>query len=501
MANNRRIKQYFELNKSGFFIDDITANDINFDAVFDKVNKTVSSLGEELLYFVLRKPKLSTDELDAFEKDIAYFESADVNPSKIKKELTLLSKLDNISVFEYLECLDNIKPRKKRMLFLPIVAFLLALSAFNFNATLAILLIVALFCVNTVTYFKINKNVKPFIVCFAYIIKSIKTAEKINEIDTKEYSSFLNIKRFSFILGSLSGTTAHGGMGSPLDMLFDLLKMAFHLDIISFYFMVDSVKKNKKEITSLLEHIGMIDVYLSVTEYRRSLNYFCIPQIVDKKYFLMEDGYHALIDNPVANSLCTEKSVLLTGSNASGKSTFLRTVLVNAMLSQTINTALAHKYIAPIFMMSSSMSLSDCVLLGDSFYMAEIKSVKRIIELISQNENYYVLCVVDELLKGTNTIERIASGSTILEYLDTDKCMTFAATHDIELTKILIDKYSNYHFSEDISGDDISFSYVLKEGPSKTTNAIKLLEHLDFPEEIVDESLNRVTAFKDSGTW
>lgn len=501
MNSNRRTEQYFELNKSGFFIDDITANDINFDAVFDKVNNTVSSLGEELLYFVLRKPKLKASQLEEFEKNIKYFDSDEDNKNKIKKELSGLSKLNKISVFEYLECLNNIDDVNKAKLFLPIICFLLVAGVFNLNATVAILLLVALFSVNTIVYFKIMKNIKPYIVCFAYIIKAIKTAEKIKEIDSKEYNSFSSIKRCSFILGSLSGATAHGGAGTPLDMILDLLKMAFHLDILRFYFMVDKVKKNKNDIVALLEHMGMIDVYISVSEYRKGLTYYCLPEFMDSKHYEVVDAYHPLLENPVANSLATEKSVLLTGSNASGKSTFLRTVSINTLLAQSINTCLCRKYEAPFYMLCSSMSLSDSVTKGDSFYMAEIKSIKRILELMEANKENCIMVVVDEVLKGTNTIERIASSSSILKFLNDDRIMCFAATHDIELTAILKEEYDNYHFSEDIEVNDIRFSYVLKEGPSKTTNAIKLLLHLDFPEEIIDESTSKVMKFKENGVW
>lgn len=501
MENNRRTEQYFKLHKDGFYIDDITANDINFDAVFDKTNNTVSSLGEELLYFVLRKPKLSLKQIGEFEKNVEYFGNDADNAAKVRKQLSSLSKLNKISVFEYLEYLDRIEKKSIPQLFLPIIGFLLVISVFNFNATAAILLLVALFCVNTIAYFKLLKNIKPYIVCFAYIIKAIKTAEKIDEIDSKEYALFSGIKRFSFLFGNMTGATAHGGAGSPLDMILDLLKMTFHFDIIRFYFMVDKVKANKSQIISLLEHIGMLDVYLSVLEYRKSLSYYCIPEFVLGLHYDCTDAYHPLIDNPVPNSIYTSRSILLTGSNASGKSTFLRTVLINSMLAQGINTCLCKKYEAPFFLICSSMSVSDNVMSGDSFYMAEIKSVKRIFDLLETYNDEYVLCVVDELLKGTNTIERIASSSTVLEKLDSAHCLTFAATHDIELTNILEKQYFNYHFSEDVDLNDISFSYKLKEGPSKTTNAIKLLTYLDFPSEIVDESTSKVMSFKHNGKW
>lgn len=102
-----------------------------------------------------------------------------------------------------------------------------------------------------------------------------------------------------------------------------------------------------------------------------------------------------------------EKGVLLTGSNASGKSTFLKTVAVNAILSQSVNTCMAKKYEAPLFHVYSSMALRDNMDSGESYYIVEIKALRRILDAAEQ-EKIPVLCFVDEVLRGTNTVERIA---------------------------------------------------------------------------------------------
>ena len=121
-----------------------------------------------------------------------------------------------------------------------------------------------------------------------------------------------------------------------------------------------------------------------------------------------------LITKPVKNSIQARKGVLLTGSNASGKSTFLKMVAVQAILAQTVYTCLAKEYEADTFVIASSMSLRDNLESGESYYIVEIKSIKRILDLTSQ-ETYPVLCFVDEVLRGTNTVERIAASSRILQ--------------------------------------------------------------------------------------
>lgn len=94
------------------------------------------------------------------------------------------------------------------------------------------------------------------------------------------------------------------------------------------------------------------------------------------------------------------------------------------------------------------MALRDDLSSQESYYIAEIRSLKRILDAVG--EEYPVLCFVDEVLRGTNTVERIAASSQILESLASENVICFAATHDIELTYILEGVYENYHFSEEI---------------------------------------------------
>lgn len=106
----------------------------------------------------------------------------------------------------------------------------------------------------------------------------------------------------------------------------------------------------------------------------------------------MKEVYHPLIDNPVCNSITTKGNVLLTGSNASGKSTFLKTIAINSILAQTIGTSLSKEYIAPVYRIYSSMALRDDLANSDSYYIVEIKSLKRILDAVGKKaERFYAL--------------------------------------------------------------------------------------------------------------
>jgi len=130
--------------------------------------------------------------------------------------------------------------------------------------------------------------------------------------------------------------------------------------------------------------------------------------------------------------------------------------------------------------------------------MAEIKSLKRTIDQVS---SYPCLCFIDEILKGTNTIERIAASSAILDYLDSKNCLCLIATHDIEITSILANTYDNYHFQETITDETIWFDYQLHTGPARTKNAIALLNYLEFDREIIGKANSLVDTFVDTEKW
>jgi DNA mismatch repair ATPase MutS len=192
--------------------------------------------------------------------------------------------------------------------------------------------------------------------------------------------------------------------------------------------------------------------------------------------------------------------VLITGSNASGKSTFLRSVALNIVLAQSVNTCTADKYTAPQCMPVSSMSLKDNLMSGESYYMAEIKSVKRILDMASAS-GVHVVCFIDEVLRGTNTIERIAASTEILKKLS-GVCITcFAATHDIELTRLLEDIYDNYHFEEEIAEGDIHFPFKLMAGKSSCSNAIRLLRIMGYDTSITENAEKLAKHFLEAGKW
>ncbi len=179
-------------------------------------------------------------------------------------------------------------------------------------------------------------------------------------------------------------------------------------------------------------------------------------------------------------------SPLITGSNMSGKSTFLRSVAVNAVLAQTICGTFTSKYSASFFKVTTSISQNDNLVGGKSYYLVEAEALLSMLNGVQSD--IPSLCIVDEIFRGTNSKERIAAASQLLTYMSKLNALTIVATHDIELTSIVKDEYDIYYFDENVGAQGLIFDYHLKSGVSPTTNAIKILDYLGYPKEIVDNS-------------
>lgn len=503
-----KISHYYLKHKEGFCIDDITWNDLNMDEIFKKLNYTYSAAGEEHLYYMLRKPCMDEEELSRREEIIDYFRQHTDDRVAYQLIFHKLGRTGKFSIYDYLDYLDNLGKRSNGTHYIALLLLLASIGILFVRVPLGLVALVCVLAYNNVTYFKDKGEIDPYIVSFAYIFRLLDAVKSIRqhktdvlqeefEILQKCGASMGSFKRGSFIV--MSGNRMSGS-GNPLDMLLDFIRMGLHLDIIKFNQMLSEVRKHLKNIDEMLRIMGRIEAMIAVGAYRESLAAYCVPDILKETGIKTEGIYHPLIENPVKNSIHTDTSVLITGSNASGKSTFLKTVAVNSIFAQTIHTCLADSYQGALFRIVSSMSLKDDVQAGYSYYMVEIKAIKRILDL-NASKGMAVLCFVDEVLRGTNTIERIAASTQILKSMARNNCMCFAATHDIELTHLLENIYHNYHFSEEINENDISFTYKIMEGRATTRNAIKLLGIMGYEPSIIQEAEEMASDFSSSGVW
>ncbi|MBR4776321.1 MAG: hypothetical protein IK007_01765 [Lachnospiraceae bacterium] len=489
-------------------VDDITWNDLNMDDVFLTMCNAQSSIGEEYLYYLLRTPSLSEDVLAKREKLIRYFESDPETRVKLQVELAKAGKISGVSVYEYVSRLDSLKTENNLKHFFCIFLMAAAISMIFIYPAVGIMATLGVFFYNVITYFKRKSEIENFYQVVAYILRTLDLSQKICGLKNEELKPYVDVlseelKRYKNVTKGARLIVSKKSNGDILEVALDYLRMATHIDLIRFNIMLARLKDKKDDFDKIYEIVGLLDAMTAVTSYRALMGEWCEPELTygvkGHNGIETENIYHPMIAEPVKNDFKESGNVLLTGSNASGKSTFIKTVAINSILAQSIHTCMADSFKASFFKCMTSMALTDNLSGGESYYIVEIKSLKRICD--SLNDDVPLLIFVDEVLRGTNTLERIAASSRILSYVGSKNCMLFAATHDIELTYILEKSFKLYHFEEKVEDDGVFFDYTLRDGRAVTRNAILLLKMMGFEESITDAAEKAADEFVNTGEW
>ncbi len=504
------IGRYFDKHRKPYAVDDITWNDLNMDKLFQRVNYAHSSCGEEYLYYRLRCPDMSAGEQmhENEESMISYLMEHEEERVRLQMMFAKIGYTGKYSLYQYLDFLENLGERKNTKHYLALFLYVIAAAAALFlEPSVGLTIFVMLMIYQIATYLKEHSEDEPYLVSFAFILRFISGVETLTEHPAKEMEDYIrtmtdNVKNLRPITRhALFMSKANTKQGDIMSSLMDYIKMITHINLISFNAMLSAVRKKTKEIDLLYTQAGYLEYLLIVGEYRKSLPYCCIPQFLANGSFSCEKLYHPLIEQPVACSFSAEGGVLVTGSNASGKSTFLKSVALNAILAQSINTVLAVHCETSYCRVYTSMALRDDLDTGESYYMVEIRALKRILDAAKEEEAEPVFCFIDEVLRGTNTVERIAASTQIMKYFAESGVRCFAATHDIELSHLLEQDYDNYHFEEDVSDGDIHFNYELRSGRATTRNAIRLLEIMGYQEQIIERAERLAEQFVATGVW
>lgn len=540
----KNISQYFRRKQDGqFVIDDITWNDLDMDHVYMLVNQTMSSPGEEVLYAMMRMPVFSKEEMEKRERLITFFSEHDKEREEIQLLLSELGKTRFGSLSETILALEH-APKVS----VGIHALMLALLLGSIAVVLPLFplqgfFLVFLLSIANITLYYAGKDrelIEAYLDCFENLLRMLGVADRMETVNWPEVQEqmdriregkkvFSNLRKRTIFL-----TSKNNGTGDPVQLLMDYVRMVFHVDILTYNSTLKEVQNKTEAIMSLVENIGELDAAISIASFRTLLPLQCRPEfyechcgyqdshkedekkagndhpsmpkssdIPDRETggirLKVMDLYHPLISEPVANSILVEGGTLITGSNASGKSTFLKNMAINAIMAQTLNTCTCASYQAPFLKVMTSMALRDDLLGGESYFIVEIKSLKRILDESRKQEP--MLCIIDEVLRGTNTIERIAASSRILRELSCDWVLPMAATHDIELSYILEKYYRNYHFEEEVQEHQVIFNYLLKEGRASTRNAIRLLDMLQYDKKIVEDARGAAEGFEQTGVW
>ena len=506
------VKQYYKARKENETInesiDELTWNDLDMDNVFKRTNYTSTTFGETYLYYKFREVSYDSNKWTITEDLINSFMKNDSLRNSIKLELMKVGKINDERFinFIYNPNLSKITGYFKYPLLA--VGLIISILLIFFTDTIGIVGTIFFMCTNILFYQSAKTYLEDNFNIMVYLLNNISLCQKLCKIKDNDFKKFrldiedvLNnftklkkVKKYSSALSKNSGNFL-----SDLEIIVEYVKMFFMVDIIAYQSITKILEENKKYLYLIYDLIAQLDFALSLSYYRKSIDEYVNPEFTEENIMELENIYHPLIDNPIKNSIVIDKNIIFTGSNASGKSTFIKAVALNCIMAQSLNTALCSKYRCRFSKVITSMAIRDDILEGDSYFIAEVKSLKRLLD--SLNSNIPILAFVDEILKGTNTIERVSASASILKYVETTKARMLVATHDIELTQMIKTGYDNYHFRETITDNNVLFDYKLKYGPSTTRNAIKLLKVMDFKSSVVNDANYIYDSFIKTNKW
>ena len=498
------IRTYFDLcraeGRDSFYLDETTWKDLDLDRVYRQMNACQSTAGEQYLYYMLRRPM----DRETFEDTKGLIRLQEERPD-IRLKIQLL--LNGLGYERALDLTSVFHPKGGSPFWLTVyilmnLALFLSVLAIPVFGLRFVFIPVVLLAFNTFFHeyrrIRCEGEIRRVNYCVALALSLNRMRKwKIPELDRYLSGGYAHLDRMKPILRS--GPVMSGLNSDPFQAA--VLNMS-EMDLIAFEILKRRLAKYHEHFLAVHEAVGRVDAAIAVASWRAGQAARCVPEIdfgAEQPYIRAEGIRHPMLKDPVPNGLTLDRSLLITGSNASGKSTYLRSAMLCALTAQTVCTCSCASYTGTPFRIYTSIDLSDDLLAGESYYIAEIRSIKRILD--EQRKDGFVLCALDEVLRGTNTIERIAASAEILKALDRPGTLCLIATHDAELCALCGEGYRLAHFEETVSDTEIRFDYRLKDGPAETRNAIHLLKLMGFDDGIVSAAHRRADEYVKTGKW
>ena len=495
----------------GRSLDDRTWSDLDLDQVFAAIDRTQSTLGQHALYHRLRTTPAG-GHLGAFEALVTRMER---DPKSRERAQLALDRLQDPQGYDiwWLAGSEAVEQRWWYPVF-PLLFFttvlVAVLSPFWPFGFMPLGLLLAL---NVAIRYATDPHVRTIAVTFRQCAPLIATAGELQFLAGQEIDPIVGslrselpaVRRLKLISRWTNGNPFLLSAGSgPFAILlsdfvgavYEYLNLALLLDGTGVYFGLRDLSRAGGSLARIVAASGEVDAAISVASYRAGRSDWSRPDFrLDAAVTELIDMRHPLLQTAVPNSIAVGagRGVLVTGSNMSGKSTFLRTVGVNAILAQTINTCLAREYRAPIFHVRSCIGRTDDILTGTSYYVAEVEALLDLVRASDGPASH--LFLLDELFRGTNAVERIAAGQAVLiQLLEAARGgpkphVVLAATHDLELVELAAWRYEPYHFSDSVGPDGLSFDHRLRPGASTSRNAITLLRLHGAPDALISRAM------------
>ena len=314
----------------------------------------------------------------------------------------------------------------------------------------------------------------------------------LNLVDSEEFKTESNISLKETLFSTHNSLTALSKLASILQR-FDQRENAYALVLLNMLYLSDifllrSYSKWKEQysgcIQEWIDSLAEFEARISLANYIFNKPNYCLPEVINNSDILIDAKSmgHPFIneDKLVTNDFKIHKSnfMIITGANMAGKSTFLRCAGINYIMAVNGMKVCASEFQISIFQLFSSMRNTDDLSSGISYFNAELIRIEQLIYFSKKNN--HTLIILDEILKGTNSKDKLKGSIMFLKEMKKLPISGIIATHDLELAKLEKedpDSFMNYCFEISIS-ESINYAYKIQKGSSKNFNATLLLEKI-----------------------
>jgi len=465
-------------------IDDDTWRDLDLDRVFASLDRCESPLGQIALYGWLRAPALNEREAGAQASRAAAAEALAAAPAAKKKLQRALEAIPRLppALAEAL-WLDRPLPTAG---WIPLALTCLAIVsplAFFLSTRAGWLLVLSAFAINAFVHAQMDARVQSAMASLRFVERLLSAASALSRAAPPGLEA--EKARISALLRPLAPLRrAVSELPAPpgFDDFAEYPRTVFLTRERRLTRSAGLIHQGRAALCELIDRLGALDAAQSVRLFRQR-QATCAPVFQDGGALELTQLRHPALEKAVPNDLSLVGGVVITGSNMSGKSTFLRALALNALFAQSLGFACARSYRGPFVRIASSLQASDSLAEGRSYYYAEALRIRALLAGLQSTPR--ALYLLDEPFRGTNSAERIAAAYGVLRYMRRAGALVMAATHDFELPRLLGAEYQCAHFADEVSESGLVFDYRLKSGFAGPRNAVRLLGMLQYPEQVL----------------
>lgn len=392
------IECYFEnLPHDENAADKLTWNDLEMDGIFARADSCITSAGEEMLYAQMHLCR--KDHAEKIAEISALPDSKDMR-------LKIYSALINAGIVNYNGAakiaaghIPVVEDNLTLYRIMPI-ATACGIILLPFFPAAGVIVIIAAVIANMALYYKAHRKFCELFGTIAYLSGLVRTGKALADIP-EIGRIFPELKKAAEEMKPVCKAArliAPPGGSEAGDALSEFVKIFTQSEMLSCAKVISLLNKSNC-LNVIYEAVGLCDSACAVYNLKATLPVVCAPEFTEENALDVRGLYHPLIRNAVPNTVKIGEDTLITGSNASGKSSFIKALAVNCILAQSIGICTAESFSMRRGTVMTSMAVNDSTIDGDSYFIAELKSLRR---LTSSPEDS--ICFIDEILKGTNTI-------------------------------------------------------------------------------------------------